>query len=195
MSNETPDPGCGHTLEELEDYLRSGTSPHEQHYRRCPECQAGLAGLRALQRVTGNLAAADTQQAGSGDEPWLQTILGNLRLEMRSGRSIPLPADNPDDALTETEGSLLALIRGIGDDVEGATIGKCRLHGDLTEPGAEVGIEVNVTAFFGYPLPAMIDSLRSRIADAVRAHSELTITSVDVTVTDVHERFTERTGE
>ena len=189
MNNELPDPGCGHSLDELEEYLRTGQSAAEQHYLRCPECQAGLAGLRSLQRLSGQLAAADTEQAGSADEPWLQSILGNLRLEMRSGRSIPLSSEYPEDAFFETEGSLLALIRRIGDDVDGATIGKCRLHGDITTPGADVMIEVNVTAFFGYPLPAMIDSLRSRIAAMISTHSELNLTSVDVAVTDVHEHF------
>ncbi|WP_019481946.1 hypothetical protein [Arthrobacter sp. TB 23] len=189
MNNELPDPGCGHSLDELEEYLWTGQSAAEQHYLRCPECQAGLAGLRSLQRLSGQLAAADTEQAGSADEPWLQSILGNLRLEMRSGRSIPLSSEYPEDAFFETEGSLLALIRRIGDDVDGATIGKCRLHGDITTPGADVMIEVNVTAFFGYPLPAMINSLRSRIAAMISTHSELNLTSVDVTVTDVHEHF------
>ncbi|MHA7142097.1 MULTISPECIES: hypothetical protein [unclassified Arthrobacter] len=189
MNNELPDPGCGHSLDELEEYLRTGQSAAEQHYLRCPECQAGLAGLRSLQRLSGQLAAADTEQAGSADEPWLQSILGNLRLEMRSGRSIPLSSEYPEDAFFETEGSLLALIRRIGDDVDGATIGKCRLHGDITTPGADVMIEVNVTAFFGYPLPAMIESLRSRIAAMISTHSELNLTSIDVTVTDVHEHF------
>ena len=189
MSNEFPDPGCGHSLDELEEYLRTGQSAAEQHYQRCPECQAGLAGLRALHRLSGQLAAADTEEAGSADEPWLQSILGNLRLEMRSGRSIPLSSEYPEDTFSETEGSLLALIRAVGDDVDGATIGKCRLHGDITTPGADVMIEVNVTAFFGYPLPAMIESLRSRIAAMITTHSELNLTSVDVTVTDVHERY------
>ena len=189
MSNEFPDPGCGHSLDELEEYLRTGQSAAEQHYQRCPEGQAGLAGLRALHRLSGQLAAADTEEAGSADEPWLQSILGNLRLEMRSGRSIPLSSEYPEDTFSETEGSLLALIRAVGDDVDGATIGKCRLHGDITTPGADVMIEVNVTAFFGYPLPAMIESLRSRIAAMITTHSELNLTSVDVTVTDVHERY------
>ncbi|MBG6180420.1 Asp23/Gls24 family envelope stress response protein [Arthrobacter sp. CAN_A1] len=189
MSDGTQDPGCGHSLDELEDYLLTGHSPAEQHYQRCPECQAGLAGLRSLHRLTGDLAAADTEHAGSADEPWLQSILGNLRLEMRSGRSVPLSSEHPDDSFTETEGSLLALIRSTGDDVDGATIGKCRLHGDITEPGADVRIEVTVTAFYGHPLPSMIESLRSRIAHTVLNHSELNLTSVDVAVTDVHEHY------
>lgn len=187
MSNDIPDPGCGHSLDELEEYLRTGQSTAEQHYERCPECQSGLAGLRALHRLTGELAAADTEQADSDDEPWLQSILGNLRLEMRSGRSIPLQSEYPEDSFAETEGSLVALIRSTGDNVDGATIGKCRLHGNITEPGAEVRIEVNVTAFFGYPLPAMVESLRTRIADTVRTQTELNLTEVDVSVTDVHE--------
>lgn len=175
---------CGHSLDELADYLATGSSPYEGHYRQCPQCQSGLASLRSLGDLTRSLAEDDARTAAESDG-WLQDILSNLRLETRAGRSIPIASDDPDDGLSETEGAVVALIRRTGDDIDGVTIGKCRLHGDITEPGAQTRVELNVTALHGYRLPTLVDALRSAVAEALTTHTELDIQGVDITVTDL----------
>jgi hypothetical protein len=177
---------CGHGLDELDDYLTHGTSPYEGHYRQCPQCQAGLASLRSLNDLTALLAEEDARQAADADG-WLQDILSNLRLETRAGRSIPVASENPGDGLSATEGAVVALIRSTGDAIDGVTIGKCRLHGDITEPGAETRVELSVTALHGYRLPTLVDTLRAAVAEAFVLHTELVLASVDITVSDLLE--------
>jgi hypothetical protein len=186
MTTAATGPGCGHSLEELDEYLRTGHSDLEPHLATCPECQAALSALKRLHELTDALIQDDINRAGTGDEPWLTTILDNLRLETRTGRTIPLTSSRPQNHLSQTEGSVIALIRTVGDTIDGATIGRCRLHGDLGTPGAEVRVDVNVAAFWGHPLPGLARTLRSRIFDALERHTELNITGIDITVTDIH---------
>ncbi|MCZ2401639.1 Asp23/Gls24 family envelope stress response protein [Paenarthrobacter sp. Z7-10] len=185
MTPDALDPGCGRTLEELSDYLSAGSSPDSLHMDNCPQCQAALAALRRLHTLTGQLLESDLHQAGSTDEPWFRSIMDNLRLETKAGRSIALAGAHPDDDLSETEGAVVALIRTIGDTVHGATIGKCRFNGNLETPGAPIGIEVNVTALWGERLPDLANTLRQTLAQALARHTELNVDDIDIAITDL----------
>ncbi|WDF34135.1 Asp23/Gls24 family envelope stress response protein [Arthrobacter agilis] len=180
----SPADDCGHSLEELGEYLETGSSPYAAHFGQCPQCQAGLASLRVLGDLTRRLAEEDTRAAAASDG-WLQDILSNLRLETRAGRSIPVASENPDDGLSETEGAVVALIRSAGDAIDGVTIGKCRLHGDITRPGAPTRVELSVTALHGYRLPALVDALRTSVGEVFGLHTELHLDGVDITVADI----------
>jgi hypothetical protein len=127
---------CGHSLTDLSEYLDTGLIGDPGHLADCPECQSALASLRRLSALGNELLDADTAAAGSGSDDWMKAILGNLRLELRPGRSIPLRADTPGDVLTETEGAISALIRSVADSLPVTAAGKCRLYGDVTVPGA-----------------------------------------------------------
>lgn len=187
MTTDDLDPGCGRTLEELSDYLRTGTSADSSHIDNCPQCQGALAALRRLHALTGELRDHDLTEAGTADEPWFRTIMDNLRLETRAGRSIALAPAHSGDDLSETEGAVVALIRTVGDTVEGATIGKCRLNGDLETPGARIGIDVNITALWGDRLPDVSRALRRTLAQALSTHTELNIDAINITITDLRE--------
>lgn len=178
---------CGHSLAELSAYLDTGEFSDPSHLEACPECQSGLASLRRLSRFAGDLVHADTAEAGSGTDEWMQSILSNLRLELRPGRTIPLHSDNPADALSETEGAVTALIRSLVDAIPGTAAGKCRLLGDVTEPGAAITVNVDVAVVYGQHLEARANEVRHRLAEALRTHTELNITGIDVTITDVIE--------
>ena len=196
MSTPRVGPGCGRSIEELNDYLETGQSPDAAHISTCPECQAALAALSQLRRLTGELVAHDIRMASQPEEPWLREILTNLRLETRAGRAIPIAPQHPGDSLWQTEGSVTALIRNIGDTIEGATIGRCRLHGDLTVPGAPVDLDIRISAFYGYALHTMADTLRTELEAALATHTELRIRSINITVSDLRIRPArpERTG-
>lgn len=178
---------CGHSLAELSEYLDTGRIGDPQHLGQCPECQSGLASLRRISALGHDLLDADITDAGSGTDDWMQAILNNLSLELRPGRTIPIRADNPADTLSETEGSISALIRSIADDLPGTAAGKCRLHGDVTEPGAPITVGVELAVVYGHPLEERAAALRRQLAETLARQTELNITAIDVTITDVLE--------
>lgn len=185
MSAPTGGTGCGRSIETLASYLDTGTSPDAAHISSCPQCQAGLAALRQLNRLTGELLAHDLSMAAAPEQSWLREILANLRLETRAGRAIPIRAEDHSDELSQTEGSVIALIRNVGDTIDGATIGRCRLRGDITVPGAPVDLDIRVSAFYGYRLPAMAERLRNEIGTALATHTELNLHTINITITDL----------
>ncbi|MGO4805906.1 Asp23/Gls24 family envelope stress response protein [Arthrobacter sp. 2MCAF15] len=179
--------GCGRSLADLSEYLDTGRIGDPGHLADCPECQSGLASLRSLAALGNELLDADTDAAGSGSDDWMKTILGNLRLELRPGRNIPLRADTPGDILTETEGSIAALIRSVADSLPGTAAGKCRLHGDVNEPGAPITVGVDLAVVYGHPMEERAATLRRKLATVLARQTELNITAIDVTITDVLE--------
>ena len=187
MSTPSDTLDCGHSLAELSEYLDTGLIGDPEHLAQCPECQAGLASLRRLSALGNELIDADITEAGSGTDDWMQAILGNLRLELRPGRSIPVRGDDPGDLLAETEGSISALIRSIADGMPGTAAGKCRLQGDVTEPGAPITVDVELAVVYGHPLKEQAAALRWQLAEALSRHTELNITEIQVTITDVLE--------
>lgn len=183
MPNDTFE--CGHTLEELSLYLDTGEFPDPPHLESCPECRNGLDSLRRLSAAGDELFASDLAAAGSGTDDWLKDILANLALELRPGRSIPLHSDDPADTLSETEGSIVALVRSVADSQPGAVAGKVRLEGDVTVPGSPVAIRLDLAVLFGHALMASAASLRQDLAEALARHTELNISAIDITITDV----------
>lgn len=178
---------CGHSLAELSAYLDTGEIADPAHLDSCPECQAGLASLRRLSELGNELLTADVADAGSGSDDWMQTILDNLRLELRPGRSIPLRAADPQDTLWETEGSVSALIRSVADSFPGTAAGKCRLLGDITVPGAGITVEVEIAVVYGLAMEERAAALRNELAKVLEVQTELNIQAINITVTDVLE--------
>jgi len=183
--NDTLD--CGHTLAELSEYLDTGQITDPGHLDHCPECQSGLAALRGISALGDELRDADIAAAGSGADDWMQAILGNLRLELRPGRSIPVRSDHVGDTLSETEGAISALIRSLADALPGTAAGKCRLHGDVSVPGAPVTVAVDLAVIYGHPLKRRAEDFRRQLAETLARQTELNITAIDVTIADVLE--------
>lgn len=183
--NDTLD--CGHTLAELSDYLDTGEFAEPDHLNQCPECQSGLAALRRISALGTDLRDADVAAAGRGTDDWMQAILDNLHLELRPGRSIPVRSDHAGDILSETEGAISALIRSLADGLPGTAAGKCRLHGDVSVPGAPVTVAVDLAVVYGHPLERRAEDFRRQLAQTLVRQTELNITAIDVTITDVLE--------
>lgn len=189
------DDGCGRTIEDLSDYLDTGITEDLEHFRACPQCQAGLAALRRLQNVTQDLVAADLADAASDDGRWLESILANLNLEIKAGRRVPLTPDYPGDLLYQSEGALTGLVRAVGDTVEGVMIGRCRFTGDITVPGEQVTLDVDVSARYGYRLLNLAETLRRELDTALTSHSDLNIAAVNITIAELQlPPRNERTG-
>ncbi|MGN5732915.1 Asp23/Gls24 family envelope stress response protein [Arthrobacter psychrochitiniphilus] len=178
-----PTNGCSLHIADLSDYLDTGTSPDAAHIENCPQCHARLAGLRSLSAAAHELMDDDVASATS-DASWLDGILASLRLETRAGRPIPLQG-GPDDELTETEGAVIALVRSVGDSLGGVLIGRCRLEGEVSVPGAPVEVRIHVSARYGYPLPTLAQQLREAVWAQLLVHTELNVVAVHVAFTDL----------
>ncbi|MBP1134453.1 putative alkaline shock family protein YloU [Arthrobacter sp. PvP023] len=176
---------CGHSLEELSTYLDTGDISDPRHLAECPDCQAALASLRNLKDLGTEFLGEEIAAAGKGTDDWMQSILDNLRLELRPGRTIPLRPDHPGDTLSQTEGAITALVRAVGDAVEGIAVGKCRLRGDVTVPGAPVTVEVQLAVLYGHQMMGKAAALREHLAAALARHTELNIAAIDLAVSDV----------
>ncbi|WP_170133041.1 Asp23/Gls24 family envelope stress response protein [Arthrobacter livingstonensis] len=181
-----PTRDCGRSIEDLSDYLETGRSDDALHIEYCPQCQARLAGLRGLHAAALELLDDDVTSAAADEPGWLDAMLANLRLETRAGRSIPLTG-GPHETLTETEGSVIALVRNVGDSLGGVLIGKCRLDGDVDVAGAPVDVNINVSALYGHPLPALAEELRQVVMAELLVQTELNVATVNVAFTDMRE--------
>jgi hypothetical protein len=186
MTPTTAEPGYRHSLEDLDQYLRTGQPNLEPHLKTCAECRSNTRALTHLHDLTAALIQDDIHRAETGDTTWLENIVAKLRLETRAGQTLPFTPSHTEDPLPHTEGSVTALLRTTGDTITGATIGRCQLHGDLATPGAEVRVQVHISALWGHPLPDLVRTLRHRLFDALTRHTELNITGIDITVTDIH---------
>lgn len=181
----------GHTLDELSDYLAAGRRPADPSIDDSPQCRAALSALERLGRATVDLLEAEAE-ASPADDDWVGRILTGIRLDVQSGRRIPIPHPDPEADLALTEGAVRALVRGVGDDIDGVLVGRCRLDGDVETPGSPVAVHVEISVRYGVSMTGTADAVRAAVAAELARHAELTIASVDVVVTDVREP---RTGK
>lgn len=189
FSPRTRDDGvldCGRSVDELEDYLDAG-EPRDTHIEQCPECQQALDSLKRMRRVTAELVLNDADHAPEEVvEGWLKGLVGQLALEVRAGRQIPLHHDDERARLSITEGAVRALIRDAGDRVPGIVVGRSTFVGDVTVPGEPISVLVTASARHGVNLVQIASDLRSAVAADLAQHTELTVRAVDVRVDDLY---------
>ncbi|SEA38825.1 Asp23/Gls24 family envelope stress response protein [Leifsonia sp. 21MFCrub1.1] len=174
----------GHTLDELSDYLARGRTPADPSIDGSPECRAALASLERLSRTTMELMEVEAERSPT-DDGWVSRILDGIRLDVQSGRRVPLSHPDETADLALTEGAVRALVRDVGDGIDGVIVGRCRLDGDLETLGSPVAVHVEISVRYGDPLEAVAAEVRAAVAAELAAHAELNVASVDVTVTDV----------
>lgn len=185
--NEHPETlGCGHTTEELSDYLDAGRRPADPSIDECPECQAALAALERLRALVPAFADHDAASVPEPDESWIQGVLANISRDARAGRDIPIATSHERFTLTQTEGSVRALIRDAGDAVDGVLIGHCAFDGDVTEPGATVSVSVSVSVLVGVAIPELAADLRARVFRALSEQTSLNVQAVNLNFDDVY---------
>lgn len=177
----------GHSIDELSDYLDTGQYPANPSIDQSPGSQIALRALARLRTVFQSLLAADTTANTSRDDSWIRNIMDSIGMEARAGRDIPLAHTSPYAELIVTEGALRGVIRSAGDNVEGALIGRVKLDGDVTAPGEPIVVLVNMSVLAGQSIPDTVDQVREAIRVELMQHSELTITSIDITVQDLFE--------
>lgn len=177
----------GHTMDELSDYLDAGRQPADPSIDASPGCRIALDALERLRRLGPALLDQDTAGEPQPDDNWVRSILDGIARDARAGRRIPFPVAEPDDDLGITEGAVRGLIRAAGDGVPGVLIGRCRLDGEVTTPGAPVRIEVEASVPYGLPISRLAERLRDEIGERLRTHTELNLTGIDIVVHDVRD--------
>lgn len=183
MSEDVDDVGgSGYSLEDLSAYLDRGRTPRIPAIERNAECQALLASMERMGRLSRELV--DEQAAEPLAESWYDEIMREVMREFRAGRDIPLARTADGTELVVTEGALYELIRTVGDDVSGVLVGRVRI--DQSEPTGPLDVRVSVSVLFGYPMKETVDRMRDGIRMAIERHGELRVGRVDVTVGDVH---------
>lgn len=175
----------GHTIDELADYLDAGMTPADPSIDESPACQNALAALARVRALSHEALDAEAATEDAPDDRWVQDILASISLEARAGRSIPLVPVAPTEHAVLTEGAARAVVRRAADGVDGVLVGRCELDGDVTEPGAPVRVAVTITIGYGHVIPDAAARVREAVVAALRQHTDLVVTAVDVTVRDV----------
>lgn len=174
----------GHTMDELIDYLDAGRTPVDPSIEGSPGCRIALDALTRLRDLGPALLDEDVQAEPPADEGWVRQIMTNIALDARAGRRIPVVVAEPDD-VAMTEGAVRGLVRAAEAEVPGVLIGRCRLDGDVTTPGAPIRVEVEASVPYGEPIAALATRLRAAVAATLERHTELVVTAIDVVVHDV----------
>lgn len=177
----------GHTIEELTDYLDAGRTPADPSIDDSAGCRLALDALERLHAVTGQLIDDDEDAEGEVDESWVDRILGGIVMDVRSGRRIPVESPSPHADLGITEGAVRGLVRAAENSIPGVLVGRCRLDGDIEQPGAAVRVVLDASVPYGHPIPRLIERLRSEVAGRLRTHTELNITGIDIAIRDVRD--------
>ena len=176
----------GHTLDELSDYLARGRKPADPSIDGSAECRAALEALDRLSRTTRTMLEADAANRPT-DDGWVGRILDGIRLDVQAGRRIPVAHPDPAADLALTEGAVRALIRSVGDAIDGVIVGRTRIDGDVETLGAPIEVHVEISVRYGEPFDGIAARMRSAVVAELARHAELTVAAVDVTVTDVRD--------
>jgi hypothetical protein len=177
----------GHTLDELTDYLDAGRKPADRSIDESPGCQLALDALTRLQGLGAELIAAEAAAEPAVDENWVDRILSGIAMDARAGRRIPFESPDPRVDLAITEGAVRGLIRSAENAVPGLLIGRCRLEGDVTQPGTPIRVAIDASALHGQSIPKVAAELRAEVDRGLRAHTELNVVAIDIAIRDIRE--------
>jgi len=178
---------CGKTVDELSDYLAAGRLPYDPDIETCPECLNALDALERVGTLSRSLLEREARELPPPPANWFDRIMDVVRSEMRVGRSLPVQHPDPRVQITITEGAVRALVRSVGDEIDGLYIGRVDIDGDAEVTGAPV--EVNITGTIRWD-QSVLDAtalLRSAVYEALAQHTDLNVVAVNVTIEDVHD--------
>lgn len=177
----------GHTIEELTGYLDAGRQPLDPSIEESAGCQLALDALERLHGLGGELIDADAAAAPEVEAGWVDRILAGIAIDARAGRRIPFATPDPHADLAITEGAVRGFIRSAEEAVPGLLLGRCRLDGDVTAPGAPIRVEIEANVFHGESIPLVTDRLRAEVDSRLRRHTELNIVAIDIAIRDIQE--------
>jgi len=176
---------CGRTIHELSDYLATDRTPPNVVIDTCPNCLNALDALSRVADLSRDLLEHEAETLPAPPHSWFADILSTIAREARTGRDLPLHHENPHVTMTITEGAVAELVRSVGDSIDGVMVGGLQLTGDAETPHAPVEVTATASIAWGKPAPELADTLRDRISEALRRHTELNVTAVNVVINDV----------
>ncbi|WP_406250624.1 hypothetical protein ACI7YT_18585 [Microbacterium sp. M] len=174
----------GHTIQELSAYLDAGREPADPSIDDSPGCRLALDALERLHGLAPELLQADEEDLASVDDTWVAAVMAGIALDARAGRRIPYVFGIGDLAITE--GAVRGLVRGAENRVPGVLVGRCRFDGDVSQPGAPVRVDVDISILYGRPVGETTAAVRAEILRDLHQHTDLAIIGVDIRVHDVH---------
>lgn len=179
-----PDNLDGHSVESLSDYLDSDRTPRDESIESSPAARNALAALSRLRAVAPRIIAADAEHFAPKTDHWITRILDQIGVQAHAGRDIPISHDVPGADLSISEGAMRAIIREVGDGMDGLLVERCRLKGDVGTPGAPVDIHVEISTSSDADVSAVTEDFRARVEPAILRHADITISSITVQVRD-----------
>lgn len=174
----------GFTVDELSDYLDRGRRPRDATIEASPAAQNALAALSRLHAVAPRVLEKDADRFAPQNDNWIKRILDQIGVQAHAGRSIPISHDVVGAALSISEGAVRAVVREVGDEIDGLLVERCRLDGDVETPGSPVRVLVDVSTFAGIDLDSVLAGFRDRVRAALARHTDLQIAEISVTVRD-----------
>ncbi|MFF3721633.1 Asp23/Gls24 family envelope stress response protein [Streptomyces erythrochromogenes] len=182
---------CGRDLaavwEQTERTGHTGQAQADPHTLRCPHCREAVADLERLR--TAAVAPTPAVAGGPADTTALaRRVMDVVRLELRPGRTLPL--GGADEDIWVYESVAARTLRAAAEEVPGVRAGSCR----IAPPGGRgehvrgpVTVHLEVTAEYGHDLRATSEAVRRAAVRAADERLGLTVSALDVTVTDLHD--------
>ncbi|MCX5583416.1 Asp23/Gls24 family envelope stress response protein [Streptomyces erythrochromogenes] len=166
---------------------RTGQAPADPHTLRCPHCREAVADLERLRTAA---VAPTTAAAGGPADPsaLVRRVMDAVRLEPRPGRALPLGGADEDARVHESVAA--RTLRTAAEEVPGVRAGSCRIAppgGRGEQARGPVTVRLEVTVEYGHDLRATSEAVRRTAVRAAHERLGLTVSALDVTVTDLHD--------
>lgn len=174
----------GHTIEELSDYLDRGRRPRNPAIESSAGTQNALAALSRLRAVAPKILEAEARAKPARDASWIKRILDQIGVQAHAGRDIPLSHELESAQLAISEGAVRAIVREVGDRLDGIIVERCRLEGDVATAEAPVTVVVDVSIYSDANAAETISALRDGVREALTVHTELRLAGIEVRVRD-----------
>jgi hypothetical protein len=172
----------GHTVAELSAYLDRGREPIDPSIESSPGAQNALAALSRLRAIAPKILEAEAEAAPPRNEGWITRVLDQIGVQAHAGRNIPLSHAAPTARLFLSEGAVRAIVREVGDDIDGLVVERCRLEGDVEQAGEPVVVNVRVSVFSDVDTGEVVKSFRGGVLKSLEMHTELNISDLIVQV-------------
>jgi hypothetical protein len=170
---------CGRHLDQLWDHL-AGSIPDE-HSQSCEHCQAALTGIRPLLAALNQMAAEPV----SPPDDLPGRIMAVIRARIHPAPRIPLPGP-AGMRLDISEPAAAVILRAAGDTVDGVRARSCRLRPAAHDKSTATGLQLTISLRYGMPVLIAARALRGAVHAAARRQLGLTLSHIDIEVTDIH---------
>ncbi|MFF8507617.1 Asp23/Gls24 family envelope stress response protein [Streptomyces sp. NPDC015492] len=169
---------CGQLISEVWD--RWERQEHDAHQVACEHCRHEVEDLQRLESAVQGLRE-ETEPTGADVTALTRRVMDVVRLELRPGR--PLPLGEPEENLSIMEAVAARTLREAAETVPGVHAGSCRL--ELTPHAPEIAVRIEVHAPADGILPEIAERIRSAVRTAATAELGMSVSPVDVLISDL----------